>query len=189
MQTRIIAGQNSGCWHLWERESFWRIVQWRFTGNFVTLISFTVDGSCGSTNKYNQPTLTASPIITSVTKCSVSHNKNIIYERLRLSYELRDTFLPHVLKKGVFTILAKNNIDKNASSKFAKSQYHDINISVIQFPTQGEMGSELPAAPISGHDSSSRKLALLPENYTYVEKLPFWPPKCTLFPPLSNKIK
>ena len=31
----------------------------------LTLISFIVDGSCDSMNKYNQPTLTAAPIITS----------------------------------------------------------------------------------------------------------------------------
>ena len=36
-----------------------------------------------------------------------------LYEELRISFNLHDAFLAGVLKKRLFTILAKDNIDKN----------------------------------------------------------------------------
>ena len=63
-----------------------------------------------------------------------------IYEKLILSHELHDAFLPRVLKNCVF---AKDNIEKNASSTLAILLYHGTNISVLQFLTQGEIGLEL----------------------------------------------
>ena len=56
-----------------------------------------------------------------------------LYEKLRLSYDMNVLFLPQVLRKGVFTVLAKDNIDKNAKCTFAQSHYHGISISILQF--------------------------------------------------------
>ena len=36
-----------------------------------------------------------------------------------------DVFFPEKMKKGVFTIMAKDNIDFNASSNFVKSHKYD----------------------------------------------------------------
>ena len=55
-----------------------------------------------------------------------------LYEKLRLSFNLNQVFLSGVLKKDLFTILAKDNIDKNARSTFAKSHYHGTTITCRQ---------------------------------------------------------
>ena len=51
-----------------------------------------------------------------------------LYEKLRSSFILHNAFLPRVLKKGLFTILAKDNIDKNSTATMAKSRYHGTSI-------------------------------------------------------------
>ena len=44
-------------------------------------------------------------------------------------------FLPLTLTKGILTIIAKCNIDKNSKSTTATRHYHGISLSIFQFPT------------------------------------------------------
>jgi len=50
-------------------------------------------------------------------------------------YRLEDLVCPPVLKKGLFTVTAADNIDQNSSSLSARSSYHSTAVSVMQFPT------------------------------------------------------
>ena len=99
----------------------------------------------------------------------------VLYEKLRSSYEMNGLFLPRVLKKGIFTVLVKDNIDKNARSTFAQSHYHGISISILQFPTSSNSGHSLPQPQEPEILTSSKKLLPLPKEYTYVKPLPFIP--------------
>ena len=111
----------------------------------------------------------------------------IIYEALLLSFLVYQIFIPIILKKGVFLVMAKDNIDKNASSTDAKSHYHGTSISILQFPTSNEPGTELPPNPTPTSIPSSNKLAPLPKKYTVVEPLPYQPsPNSQLFAPLCS---
>ena len=57
-----------------------------------------------------------------------------LYEVLRRNYVQRNIFLQTNLKKECFVVLAKDNIDKNASSNLAKSHYRGTSISLLPFP-------------------------------------------------------
>ena len=48
---------------------------------------------------------------------------------------------PSVLRKGLFTIDALDNIDLNPSSTTAKSSFHGAGISLFQHPTDSEEGN------------------------------------------------
>ena len=56
-----------------------------------------------------------------------------VYENLRESYQQYNCFFPNVLKKGLFTVMMKDNIDMNARSTFIKSHYHGTSLSVVSF--------------------------------------------------------
>ena len=51
-------------------------------------------------------------------------------------YESDAVLVPSVMRKNVFTILAKDNIDLNAGSTDAKSHYHGPSLSDLQYPNQ-----------------------------------------------------
>ena len=107
-----------------------------------------------------------------------------LYEKLRLSFHLNDAFLPGVLRKGFFTILAKDNIDKNAKSTFGKSHYHGTSISILQFATSSDQGTDLPSVAIPETLSASNRLSPLPKEYSCVKPLPYNPGKSDLFAPV-----
>ena len=96
-----------------------------------------------------------------------------LYEKLRLSYDMNVLFLPQVLRKGVFTVLAKDNIDKNAKCTFAQSHYHGVSISILQFLSETSRGCELPSTPEPQLQTSSNKLAPLPKDYSHVKAIPY----------------
>ena len=100
-----------------------------------------------------------------------------LYEKLRSSFSTHNTFIPHILRKDLFTVLAKDNIDKNAASTHAKSHYHGTSISILQFPTSEFRGTDLPSLPPPDKLPSSNKLAPLPKEYTVVQPLPYHPDK------------
>ena len=107
-----------------------------------------------------------------------------LYEKFRLSFHLNDAFLPGVLRKGLFTILAKDNIDKNAKSTFAKSHYHGTSISILQFATSSYQGTDLPSVASPETLSASNRLSPLPKEYSCVKPLPYNPGKSDLFAPV-----
>ena len=95
-----------------------------------------------------------------------------INEKLRLSYFSHNCWFPNILKKGLFTVLLKYNIDVNARSNFVSSHYHGTSISIIQFVTDDNTGLDFPEADIWQDTSlKSKRLSPLPQEYINVEKL------------------
>ena len=103
-----------------------------------------------------------------------------VYEKLILSFHLNDAFLPGVLRKGLFTILAK---DKNAKSTFAKSHYHGTSISILLFATSSDQGTDLPSVASLETLSASNRLSPLPKEYSCVKPLQYNQGKSDLFAP------
>ena len=95
-----------------------------------------------------------------------------IYENLLESFFSYNCFFPNILKKKLFTILLKDNIDVNARSNFVNSHYHGTSISFIQFVTNEDKGVDFPEIDISNNISTkSKKLSPLPGEYINVQKL------------------
>ena len=55
-------------------------------------------------------------------------------------YKKLDCFIPDNIKTGIFTVLAKDNIDLNARSTIIKSHFHGISMSILQFPSSSNIG-------------------------------------------------
>ena len=49
-------------------------------------------------------------------------------------YERDKVFLPKMLRKLLFTIIAKDNVDLISSSNTATAHYHGTSMTVLQFP-------------------------------------------------------
>ena len=64
-----------------------------------------------------------------------------LYEGLMESFKRNKTFIPHHLRKGIFTVLVKDNIDINATSTFVTSNYHATSISILQFYSTDNTGN------------------------------------------------
>ena len=93
------------------------------------------------------------------------------YEYLRLSYFSHSCWFPNILKKGLFTVLLKHNIDVNARSNFVSSHYHGTSISIIQFVTEDNTGLDFPEVDISQGESLKSKRSPLPQEYINIKKL------------------
>ena len=78
---------------------------------------------------------------------------------------------PSILKKGLFSVWLKDNIDVNPKANFAKSSYHGTSSSMIQFVTNEEMGEDFPCSSFTNKTSRCKKLVPLPPEYTSVENL------------------
>ena len=93
-----------------------------------------------------------------------------VYENLRESYQQYNCFFPNVLKKGLFTVMMKDNIDMNARSTFVKSHYHGTSLSVVQFPTIENPGINLENGTQSEQNKkNSKKLSPLPAEYINIK--------------------
>ena len=112
-----------------------------------------------------------------------------VYENLRESYQQYNCFFPNVLKKGLFTVMMKDNIDMNAISTFVKSYYHGTSLPVVQFPTIENPGINLENGTQSEQNrKNSKKLSPPPAEYINIKK-PFritetidkriWAPLCS----------
>ena len=55
-----------------------------------------------------------------------------LYDSQRRQYESDGVLVPCAMRKNVFTILGKDNIDLNARSTDAKSHYHGTSLSGFQ---------------------------------------------------------
>ena len=55
--------------------------------------------------------------------------------RILHQYKLDGVFIPCNLKKNIFTIIAKDNINHNARSATVSKHYHGASFSVFQFPS------------------------------------------------------
>ncbi|VDI23539.1 Hypothetical predicted protein [Mytilus galloprovincialis] len=92
---------------------------------------------------------------------------------IRLGYGVVERFLseglvyPPVLKKGLFTTAAVDNIDHNPSSTTAKTSFHGTGISIFQHPSDDISGIERGEL-ILGNRSNSRQVSSLPDTYANV---------------------
>ena len=74
---------------------------------------------------------------------------------------------PSVLRKGLFTTAALDNIDHNPSATTAKSSFHGTGISLFQHPTNSERGEQRELLQIAG-PPATKKVTPLPETYANV---------------------
>ena len=103
-------------------------------------------------------------------------------------YEKYDCYIPDNIKSGIFTVLAKDNIDLNARSTIIKSHFYGISMSILQFPSYSNPGQPQDY-DFDGFDSisnKSKKIPSLPAEYKKVQELssynktPLFSPVCTV---------
>ena len=80
---------------------------------------------------------------------SVSYDRvlevtKIMYQNLHQAYTTHGCFFPRILKKKLFSVWLKDNVDVNPKANFAKSSYHGTSSSMIQFVTKEEKGEDIP---------------------------------------------
>ena len=122
---------------------------------------------------------------------SVSYDRvleliKLFYEEMRRGYIQHDCFFPRILRKFLFTIWLKDNIDVNPKANFNKSSYHGTSSSCIQFRHNADQGEEFPPAQFPERlNRESKKLAPLPSDYTSVKNVYPAKFKTELYAPLS----
>ena len=57
-------------------------------------------------------------------------------EKMTMQYLRDGAFCPSILRTNIFTMMAKDNCDHNASSNTATQHYHGTSITIMQYPTQ-----------------------------------------------------
>ena len=106
--------------------------------------------------------------------------KNIA-ENMIKEFEKLSCFVPRSTRRGIFTVIAKDNIDLNSRSYTATSHYHGTSMSLIQF--SGEVkGTEYELSFPMDEKIMSFKISPLPEKYakvnTYISDIPeYYAPK------------
>ena len=93
-----------------------------------------------------------------------------LYDLQRRQYERDGVLVPCVMRKNVFTILAKDNIDLNARSIDAKSDYHGTSFSGLQYHNQENPESMLQRT-FEDLPSVLKRLESLPKEYSEVPEL------------------
>ena len=89
---------------------------------------------------------------------------------------------PSVLRKGLLTTAAIDNIDHNPFSTAAKSSFHGKSISIFQHPTNNNIGEQREMLHIAERQNT-KKVPPLPESYINVRPTYFTassplPPEC-----------
>ena len=96
---------------------------------------------------------------------SISYNRLLditrdLANQILHQYKHDRVFIPFNLKKTIFTIIAKCNINHNARSTTATKHYHGTSFSVFQFPFVaflGDMISYPDELPTTTKSSNSKK--------------------------------
>ena len=92
-----------------------------------------------------------------------------------------DAVIPVLLQTWLFTVGAKDNIDKNARCTNSKSHYHGTTMSLFQFPSSFNGGFERNYQQfVKVPSSRSKKVGELPYFYTDVEEIAH-PPQAYYF--------
>ena len=112
-----------------------------------------------------------------------------IGEALAERYLVEGLVCPSVLRKGLLTTAAIENIDHNPSSTTAKSSFHGTSISIFQHPINNNFGEQREMLHIAERQST-KKVPPLPESYTNVRPTYFTvssllSPKCQNLLPLK----
>ena len=112
---------------------------------------------------------------------------NAIAFSMLKKYEEEKVFFPSMLRKSLYTVIAKDNIDLNSSSTTIKQQYHEISMTAMQFPANIHIGILQDSSyNFSGGNDSSRIKLTLPSDYVNMKELPFqtntplFSPVCTV---------
>lgn len=87
-------------------------------------------------------------------------------------FDLDGVVVPSILKKGIFTAAALDNLDHNPSSNTSTSSFHGTGISLFQFPTEDVPGEPRPPLIIPPAETSNIRL---PEHYASVPAVAFNP--------------
>ena len=106
------------------------------------------------------------------------HGISISYDRvLEVSAQLGDAVVSKyiedgvvcqpVLRKGLFTTAAMDNIDHNLSSTTAASAFHGTSISVFQHPTKDNEGEEIDKLQFG--EEKVKTVPELPDSFTNVK--------------------
>ena len=95
-----------------------------------------------------------------------------IYEHLQKFYYNYNCFFPKLLKKAIFRIMMKDNIDMNARSAIFTALEHRGSLSIVWFPTNEKLGLHL-ANGMLGEQSKkySEKISPLPVEYENIKIL------------------
>ena len=89
-----------------------------------------------------------------------------LYEALRTAFGHYKIFLPTNLKKGYFTVFAKDNTDKNAIANLVQSHFHGTGISLIQLLDHENQGESPDCHGFADAVYNIKKLAPRPAEYT-----------------------
>ena len=85
-------------------------------------------------------------------------------------YNRDGAFLPRTLRKGILTIIAKDNIDQSSTSTAATRHYHGTSLSIFQFPTEENPGIAVEYGDLENSSNrSSLKIDALPSSYICVK--------------------
>jgi hypothetical protein len=85
-------------------------------------------------------------------------------------YEAEGVVCPNILRKGLFTTSAMDNIDHNPSATTATTSFHGTSISIFQHPTAQNEGILQEPCRI---DCKVKKISNLPDSYTNVRPASF----------------
>ena len=105
------------------------------------------------------------------------HGIGISYDRvLEISAQLGDATIskyaedglvcPPVLRKGLFTTSAMDNIDHNPTATTASTSFHGTSISVFQHPTEDDKGEE--RSQLNFGQEKVKRVPELPDSFTNV---------------------
>ena len=93
-----------------------------------------------------------------------------IANRMIAQHDRDGAFLPRTLRKGILTIIAKDNIDQTSTSATATRHYHGTSLSIFQFPTEENPGRAVEYGDLENSSNrSSLKIDALPSSYIYVK--------------------
>ena len=88
---------------------------------------------------------------------------NQLGEKVIEDYVEHGVVCPPILRKGIFTTSAIDNIDHNPSATTATSSFHGTSISMFQFPTSENIGELRSTLSLD-----KKNVNKLPDSYTIV---------------------
>lgn len=124
------------------------------------------------------------------------HGLGISYDRvLEISAQLGDAAVnkysedgvvcPQVLRRGLFTITAMDNIDHNPTATTATTSFHGTSISAFQHPTKDNQGED--REPLRLGEEKIKTVLELPDSFTNIR--PAFFTKKNPPPPQSNDVQ
>ncbi|MEW8547628.1 MAG: hypothetical protein AB2693_29320, partial [Candidatus Thiodiazotropha sp.] len=98
----------------------------------------------------------------------INEIKSALTNSVCMQYERDGCVCPSRLKSNLFTVGAVENIDHNPSARDAMESFHGTAISVIQFPTSENKGTDRDAVVIDSDNDNRNPSCKLPAEYAQV---------------------